>query len=200
MTYKLEGRLLEVCTCKVLCPCWIGEDPDGKTCEASLAYEIDKGEIDGVDVSGLTVAGATHIPGNVFDGNWRLSFFVSEEATDEQMEVIRAVFTGRKGGPLADLAQLHGEIVEFERARITFDVSEGKGRYKVGDVVEAEIEPYRGATGELTTLNESVFSTIPGSPAFVGKAPKFRMNNPKLGLDVNLSGHNAIQGSFAFEA
>jgi hypothetical protein len=27
--YELEGSLLEVCTCNVLCPCWIGEDPDG---------------------------------------------------------------------------------------------------------------------------------------------------------------------------
>jgi hypothetical protein len=27
MPYHLEGRLLEVCDCRVLCPCWIGEDP-----------------------------------------------------------------------------------------------------------------------------------------------------------------------------
>ena len=27
--YQLEGTLLEVCSCDVLCPCWIGEDPDG---------------------------------------------------------------------------------------------------------------------------------------------------------------------------
>ena len=26
MAYQLEGRLLEVCDCNVLCPCWIGED------------------------------------------------------------------------------------------------------------------------------------------------------------------------------
>src|SRR5881409_603808 len=30
--YELEGSLLEVCTCNVLCPCWIGEDPDGGDC------------------------------------------------------------------------------------------------------------------------------------------------------------------------
>ena len=28
MAYHLEGSLLEVCDCRVLCPCWIGEDPD----------------------------------------------------------------------------------------------------------------------------------------------------------------------------
>ncbi len=34
MAYQLEGRILEVCDCNVLCPCWIGEDPDNGTCDA----------------------------------------------------------------------------------------------------------------------------------------------------------------------
>jgi hypothetical protein len=30
---NLEGQLPEVCNCRVLCPCWIGEDPDHKSCD-----------------------------------------------------------------------------------------------------------------------------------------------------------------------
>ncbi len=48
----------------MLCPCWIGEDPDNGTCESVLAYDFDKGEIDGLDVSGVTFAMAGRIPGN----------------------------------------------------------------------------------------------------------------------------------------
>ena len=65
MAYDIEGRLLEVCTCNVLCPCWVGEDPDGGTCDSALAWHVDSGSIDGVDVAGLTVALSVHIPGNV---------------------------------------------------------------------------------------------------------------------------------------
>jgi len=36
MAYTLEGRLLEVCNCKTLCPCWVGEDSDFGTCEGTL--------------------------------------------------------------------------------------------------------------------------------------------------------------------
>ena len=43
MAYHLEGRLLEVCDCRVLCPCWIGEDPDNGTCDTVLAYHFDAG-------------------------------------------------------------------------------------------------------------------------------------------------------------
>jgi hypothetical protein len=200
MGYQLEGRLLEVCDCKVLCPCWIGEDPDGGTCEAALAYQIDKGTIEGLDVSGLAVAGIGHIPGNILAGNVTSVMFVDERATPAQAEALVKVWTGKLGGPMADLARLYSEI-RIERAPITFTVEEGKGTLRIGAVVEAEMEPYRGPSGEVTTLNESIFSTIPGSPAYVAKASHYRRNAAAFGLkDVALEGHNAIQGYFRLEA
>ena len=62
MAYHLEGRLLEVCNCKVLCPCWIGEDPDFGTCDTIVAWHFDKGKIEGVDVAGTTIALIAHVP------------------------------------------------------------------------------------------------------------------------------------------
>ncbi len=82
MSYHLEGRLLEVCDCRVLCPCWIGEDPDNGTCDSVLAYRFDKGTIDGLDVSGRTVAIVSHIPGNVLDGNFRVALYLDEGASE----------------------------------------------------------------------------------------------------------------------
>ena len=70
MAYHLEGRLLEVCNCRVLCPCWIGEDPDFGTCDTIVAWHFDKGTVDGVDVSGHTIAMIAHVPGNILQGNW----------------------------------------------------------------------------------------------------------------------------------
>jgi hypothetical protein len=199
MGYTLEGDLLEVCDCKVLCPCWIGEDPDNGTCESSLAYSIRSGTIDGVDVSGLNIASAVKIPGNVLDGGWRRQLYIDERASEAQATAIFEVLTGAKGGPLADLAALIAEELKPKRAAITFEIVEGKGTLRVANEVEAIMEPYRGPSGAVTTLNESIFSTIPGSPAYVAKADIFRLRNDELGLDVNLKGHNAIQGSFRFE-
>jgi hypothetical protein len=198
MSYQLQGSILEVCDCNVLCPCWIGENPDNGTCRSGLAYHYDSGVIDGIDVAGLTIAFAASIPGNVLQGNWRVAMYVDERATDAQFDALLRVYRGELGGPIADLIQLIGEVVSVERAPIGFDVKDGKGRLTVGTSIEADLEPYLGPTGEPTRLVESIFSTIPGSPAFVGKATSFRMKNDPLGLDVALSGHNAIQGSFSF--
>jgi len=199
MTYKLEGSLLEVCDCEILCPCWVGETPDNGTCQATLAYHFERGTIDNVDVSGLTLAANAFVPGTPLAGNWRAQIFIDARATAEQEAALLSVFTGKQGGPVADLAALVGEVVGVERAPITFEVKEGRGTLRIGNTTEAEMEPYRGPSGKPTTLVDSIFSTIPGSPAYVAKASMFRMKNPAVGVDVNLRDHNAIQGVFSFE-
>ena len=200
MAYLLEGRLLEVCTCKTLCPCWVGEDPDFGTCDGTLCWRIDKGTIDGVNVSGLTFGVLAHIPGNILQGNWKVIAYVDQKATKEQEDAILAVWTGKKGGPVADLAQLIGEVVAVERVPFTFDVVEGDGQLRMGDSVSADLSAFKGAGGKPTYLSDSVFTTIPGSPAYVGKASKYKATAPSLGINVDLTGYNAVQGSVRFEA
>ena len=80
-----------------------------------------------------------------------------------------------------------------------FEVEQGKGRLQLGDVAHAELEPYRGPTGEVTTLTNTIFSTVPGSPAYVGKANNFRLTSEPLDVDLEIQGYNAIQSDFLFE-
>jgi len=200
MAYQLEGSLLEVCTCNILCPCWVGEDPDGGICEGVLAWHFDAGTIDGVDVSGRTFVLLAHIPGNILEGNWRVVAYVDDGATDEQQQVLLDVWTGKLGGPIGDLAQLVGEVIAVEKVPITFKVEGAAGTLKVGDAVEAKLQPFKGATGESTALHDSIFTTIPGSPAFVGKAENYKVTAPQHGFQIDLHDHNAVQGSFRFAA
>jgi len=197
--YSIEGKLLEACSCGAPCPCWIGADPDGGACDALLAYQYERGQINGVDVGGLTLALAARIPGNVLQGNWRVIAYVDERATPEQKEMILGAHTGRFGGPLAELAPLIGEVLGVYDARIESSVREGKGTIAVGDVISAEMEPYTDAKGRPTKLVDTVFSTIPGSPAYVGRASSFRTNVPQHGFTWEFNGRNAVLGDFRFE-
>lgn len=200
MAYHLEGRLLEVCDCRVLCPCWIGEDPDNGTCDSLVAYHFDKGTIDGVDVTGRTLALVSHIPGNVLAGNMRVAMYLDEGASDTEEKALVDVWTGKRGGPVADFANLFGEIVSVKRVPIGFDVEGGKGTIKVGDVSYAELEPYKGPDGATTVLSNTIFSTVPGAPVFVGKATRYRSKQAALGHDLELTGHNALQSTFRLDA
>ena len=161
-----------------------------------LAYHYDRGTVRGVDVSGLTTAGVVYIPGNVLAGNWKQMLFVDDRATDEQHDALVAMLTGELGGPLADLAALVGDRVAILRAPITHEIVDGRGTLRIGDVVEAEMHPYLGPDGATTTLRDSLFSTVPGSPAYVGKADRQRIDLPEYGLQWTAEGRNAIQSDW----
>jgi len=199
MAYDFEGSLFEVCTCNAICPCWIGDDPDGGECNGLIAYQIDRGTIDGLNVSGHTFAAMAHIPGNVLKGNWRVAVYIDDGASQQQHDAILNAFTGKLGGPLADLSQLIGEVMSIEKMPMQISVDKGNGVLKVGTIIDAELKGLEGATGP-TTLHDSVFSNIPGSPAYVAKSTKYNVNLPDKGFQIALSGKNAVHGHFRFQA
>ena len=199
MAYNLDGSLLEVCTCNILCPCWVGEDPDNGDCQSIMAWHFDKGTIDGVDVAGLTFAGVMDIPGNVLAGNWRAMVYIDDKSSPEQEEALLNLYTGKLGGPVADLVKLIGEVVGVERVPITFELDGVSGSVKIGDAAEAELVAFKGATGKESALYDTVFTTVPGAPAYVGKATTYKANVPALNININLQDHNAVSGPFPFE-
>lgn len=198
--YSLTGTLIEACSCNVNCPCWIGEDPDLGECYAIVAYGINEGQIRDVDVSGLNLVLICHIPGNVLAGNWKIVALVDEKGTQEQRDAMLEAFTGKLGGPLGDLWEaLIGEVKGVEFLPISHEVVDGSGVLRVGDVVETEMEPYRGPDGSITTLQNSVFSTVPGSPAWIAKAGVNRVDLDQYDMSWEYSGRNAIQSEWKIE-
>jgi hypothetical protein len=197
--YSFTGTLIEACSCNVLCPCWIGEDPDQGDCRTFLSFRIDEGRIRGVDVSGLTVVIVAYIPGNILAGNWDAVVVVDERANKEQRQALLEAFGGQLGGPIADWAGLIGTVKGVEYASIGHEVVGGVGTLLIEGVLEAEMEPYRGANGAVTTLRDSVFSTVPGSPAWVSKASRYRLSLPAYGWEWEFEGRNAIQADWKME-
>ena len=199
MAYQIKGSMLEICSCRVMCPCWIGEDPDGGVCDGILAWRIDEGTVDNIDVAGVNLVILAHIPGNALQGNWRAVLFVDDGATAQQEEAVVNAFGGKLGGPLADLAQLVGEVVAVQRAPIAFNSEDITGSLTVGQVIEAQVAPFNGASGHPTTIQDTVLlPSPPKTPAYIGKAPVYRVDVPEHGFTVNLQNHNAVQTSFDF--
>ncbi|MEJ7893817.1 MAG: DUF1326 domain-containing protein [Solirubrobacteraceae bacterium] len=195
--YDLEGTLLEACTCNVLCPCWIGEDADGGSCSAFNAYRLERGTIRGVDVSGLNFVRVVLIPGNVLTPNsWTQVMLIDDNADEEQFAAIADVFAGRLGGPLADLAGLVKETLAVERAPISHEIREGVGVLTVGESISATMRVFTGPDGTPTTLRDSLFSTVGGSPAYVGVADTHEVSLPQYGMEWQLEKRNAIQSDW----
>lgn len=198
MAYQLEGRLLEVCTCNVVCPCWLGQDPDNGTCDGLLVYSVDQGTVNGTDVSGHVIGILAHIPGNILEGKWKVRVYVDDQASEAQMGALLDVWTGKLGGPVADMVKLVGEVLSVEQTPITFDVKGADATLKIGPSIEANIAPVLGAGGLPSALHDAVFTTIPGAPAYVGKASQLRVSVPQF--EIDLKGHSSVSTTFRFSA
>ena len=133
-------------------------------------------------------------------GNWRVAVYMSDRATPAQKQAVLDAWTGKLAGPLADLAQLVGQVAGVHDAPIDFRLDKGKGTVTVGQCVEASMAPYTDANGNPMTLANTIFSTIPGSPAYLAKATYHRVNIPEHGMQWTFENRSAYQTDFHFAA
>jgi hypothetical protein len=199
MAWSIEGRYLENCTCDVPCPCTaslaLGADTD--RCNAVLAFHVESGEIDGVDVGGLTVVAIGDTPKYMHEGNWRLGMLMDDAASDEQAEKLGAVFSGQRGGPMEGLAPLIGENLGVERAALEFRSEGGRHSLRVGDAGLVEVEdvvPFGVEDGTPVRMT-GVFHPA-GSELTVAKAGDSRLS--MFGLEPDLAGKSGFSTQFAW--
>jgi hypothetical protein len=199
MAWKLDGTYFENCNCDVPCPCTVsfslGADYD--RCEVLLAFNVEAGDVEGVDVAGCSVAVVADAPKVMTDGNWRLGLIVDEAASDEQAEKLGAVFSGEMGGPMAALAPLIGEILGSERMPVAYENDGLRHRIRAGDGIDIEIEdvvPFgieSGQPAQLTNVFHPAASTLT-----IAKAERGRIN--VFGLDFDNAGKSAFSAPFSW--
>jgi hypothetical protein len=179
VSWTLKGSYVETCSCDLICPCNASFD-HGATydfCRATFVFNIQEGEIEGMEVGGLKVAAIIDTPKVMTDGNWRLGMFIDDKASDEQADKLGAVFGGQMGGPMEAIAPLVGEILGVERTAI--DVFDDGTRHsvRIGEVIDFEIEdivPFGVETGEPLRLT-GIYHPA-GSELTVAEAKRSRIN------------------------
>jgi hypothetical protein len=173
----------------------IGADYD--RCEVLLAFHVESGEVDGVDVAGCTVAVVADAPKVMTDGNWKMGLIIDDAASDEQAEKLGAVFSGQMGGPMAGLAPLIGEILGSERMPIEYADDGLQHRIRAGDGIDIEIEdvvPFGIESGQPAQLT-NVFHPA-GSTLTIAKASRGQIK--AFGLDFDNGGKSAFSAPFAW--
>ena len=143
MAWKLDGTYFENCNCDVICPCSASSltlPADKERCTFVFTYHVDDGEIDGVDVSDRTVLLVGDTPTQMTDGNWRVGLIMDDGASEEQTQLLGAVFGGQKGGPMELLAPLISELLGVEQMPIEYEDDGFKHRVKAGDAIDIEIK------------------------------------------------------------
>ena len=200
MAWSMEGMFFENCSCDAICPCtWsnMAHKATNDYCRFTLAFQIERGEVDGVDLSGRSFLLAAETPPMMTDGNWKVGLIVDEDASSEQTEAIGRVVQGQAGGVFAALGPLVGEFVGVEQRPIRIDVSGNEHHVVVGDVID-----YTGArvvTGDGEPVELTNIVVHPAGPT-LGLAPVSRAENSPFGFSWSGADLSGFANRFSWAA
>ena len=143
MSWELSGTYFEGCSCDSQCPCnssGMTAPADTEHCRFVVAFHVDSGQVDGLDISGRSCVLVGDSPALMSEGGWRVGMFVDDGASPEEMEAVSGVFSGALGGPMAAIAPAIGEFLGAQQAPITYTSEGGSHSLKVGDAIDLAIE------------------------------------------------------------
>ena len=200
MAWTLEGTYFENCSCDTICPCtWsaFAAKATRDRCLAMLAFHIDRGDIEGVDVSGLTFALVVDSPPVMSDGGWKLGVVMDGAATDQQAGALGRVLGGELGGTPAMLGPLIGEMAGIEQAPVEWHQSGDTFTVRFGDLIDVEVKSHlSGALSEpvqLVNVFHPANTTLTVSPATKSKVDVF-------GIRFDGTGTSGFNAPFAWSA
>ena len=198
MAWHLEGTYVENCNCTVACPCGVSAFALPATyerCHVLLAFHIDQGEIEGVDVAGLGLAVLAEATGMMIDGNWRVGVLMDANASEQQAQLLGAVFSGQMGGPMESFAPLIGETLGVEAAPFDWSESGNHHHVKIGDFVALDTEDFQ-PEGASEPLHVTGIPHPANSTLALGHATSSRIS--AFGIDVDGEGRNAHSAPFSW--
>jgi len=134
--WSIKADHAESCSCNPACPCYFGSPPTLDHCEAIMLTEIKEGHYGAVRLDGISVVTALRI------GNW-VEFYVSENATDEQVKAARQLIET----VYAMILPRGTKVLSTERAPVSVDRTATKVKFSV-PTSTVEIEMMKGWDGK----------------------------------------------------
>jgi len=201
MPWHLEGTYFENCNCDMVCPCTAtGQTApaDNDRCNVALAFHVETGEVNGVDVGGLTVCVVADTPALMSEGGWKVGLLMDAAASAEQAEALGAVFGGQLGGPMEGLAPLIGEMAGMESQEMAYADDGRNHQVRIGSAVDMVVEDFMNpfdSTGRGVKLSGVGF---PADTLAAGTSSTARVD--VFGMTWDNAGKNSFSAPFAWSA
>ncbi len=145
MTYSVGGSYFESCNCDPICPCRMVDGVKGGRstygiCFGALAWLVEDGHVDDVEISGLAVALVVRYDDDEPGSPWTIVLHVDAAGNDRQRAVLADVFLGRLGGPKVGVlpwVRKARHLVEVRTDAIELEPDGDGYILRVGDAVRA---------------------------------------------------------------
>jgi hypothetical protein len=196
--WHVRGTYFEACNCQIACPCNFTNAPTEGECKVVVAWHVDEGRYGGVDLAGMNTALFAYSPGHMLEGKWQVALYTDERASQEQAKALGNIFSGQKGGHLAALGPLIGEVLGVKAVQIDYRAEGKKRSVRIGNVAEAEIEAIAGQGDRLVEVHNVPFTVVPDVPMVLSKSSRCRYDD--FGHSMDISERNGYYSPFAYQS
>jgi hypothetical protein len=153
MAWNISGDYYAPCSCKVSCPCALGElEADQGWCSGAVVVDVKSGKVDNTDISGITAVIIGDWPSGFLGGNGKGRLYLDTSVSQEQQAALESVLGGQRGGVFEVLASLVPDMLPTKKAPINLQAGDGEFRITVGDFGLLTGTALRGASGEFTRV------------------------------------------------
>ena len=200
MAWNIEGTYYENCSCDAVCPCTWSNMVRGATnddCRVALLFEVEDGEIEGVDVAGTTCVVIMQTPRQMLEGNFKAGLIIDADATDEQADKLSQVFSGAAGGPMGGLSPLIGEFLGVERLSVSVEHDGSNHHIVVADALDIRLAKEMTEDGHPVQLTNIVIH--PAGPT-LDIAVADEVQNSVFGIDWSGDGLSGFSNRFTWAA
>ncbi len=195
MSYRLAGRSTDFCSCNTPCPCAFGQEATDGTCKSVICFDIQQGELDGLDLSGTRAVLLATFDGVWTGGNFTAALVLDEGASEEQRTALAKIYGGELGGDAANLAALIADMKGVFTAPIEYSEAAGRISFRAGDTAEGAGSTLKNVDGTAEIQVTNAHYTLPTVTA--GRSTKVKANVP--GLEYELDGSGFWTGAFELE-
>jgi hypothetical protein len=141
-----KALYVETCNCAPFgCGCNYTALPTHETCDGICVFEITEGAFGETRLDGLRLGMVVAWPGPIHEGKGRGLIFVDERANEAQRAALAKIGRGEAGpgGGFAIYASTYDEPAAVAYGPIEFEREGKRARFRLGEVAEAEVEPFR---------------------------------------------------------
>jgi hypothetical protein len=172
--------------------------PTQGQCTVLVAWHIDQGHDDKVDLDDLNVALAVHSPGHMAQTKWEAAVYVDDRASAAQEGSLVKIFGGQAGGHPAALASFIGKILGVKKVPVKFQKSGKRLGVEIPSIAELKTTPLQGAGGADVQISGHPLCVAPGFAVTVSKSDSLRYDDH--GMHWDLSEKNAFFSPFEYSA
>ena len=139
--WRVSGPYVEACNCEAICPCRsVGGREGGRAtyqlCQFVIAWTINEGWFDDLDLSGHSVVMAGYWDEDEKGAPWRVELYLDQSANRAQAKALAEIFLGRAGGtPARNYALAIREVLGVTEAALEVVHVEGRQEIRVGDSI-----------------------------------------------------------------